>query len=70
MAVALGSAYIAVALLELIPKSNERVLTIASGLIFLLFAGLFVTMLRMRRQRSRKKREWLAKDADPPRDES
>jgi preprotein translocase subunit YajC len=59
IAVALGSAYAGVALLEAIPKSNGTAINVVSVLLFLFFAGLFLTMLRMRRQRSRKKREWL-----------
>ncbi len=59
LAVGLGSTYLAVALLDLIPKSNKKTGDILSVILFLVVAGLFLKMLHMRRQRSRKKREWL-----------
>jgi uncharacterized membrane protein len=61
MAVALGSAYLAVAGLEAIPKKNPLVLDVVSAAIFLIFFGLFLTMLKMRRQRNRVRKEWIAK---------
>jgi uncharacterized membrane protein len=61
LAVGLGSTYLVVALMESIPKSNHLALNITSIVVLLLFLGLFATMIKMRRQRSRKKREWLAK---------
>jgi uncharacterized membrane protein len=66
MAVALGSAYLGVALVEMIPKSNERTSEVVSVVVFLIFIGIFLQMLKMRRQRTQKKREWLAKPPDPP----
>jgi len=65
-AAALGTTYLGVALVELIPKSNKVAINVASVLLFLVVAGLFLKMLHMRRQRSRKKREWQAKDAGAP----
>lgn len=61
MAVALGTAYLGVAGLELIPKSEKLLINVVSVLLFLLFAAFFVKMVHMRRQRSQKKREWLAR---------
>lgn len=68
LASSLGTAYLGVAALELIPKTDEMARNAFSVLLFLLFAALFLTMLKMRRHRSRKKREWLAKgkEAAPP----
>src|ERR1041385_2434171 len=43
VAVALGSAYAGVALLEAIPKSNGMAINVVSVLLFLLFADLFLT---------------------------
>lgn len=60
IAVALGSAYLGVAVIESLPKSNKTAISVLSALLFLAFGALFVKMLHMRRQRSRKKREWLA----------
>ena len=59
LAAALGSAYLGVAVLELLPKSDKLAINVVSVLLFLTFAGLFVKMMHMRRQRSQKKREWL-----------
>lgn len=61
IAVALGSTYLGVALVERIPKSNRLAVNGASVLLLLVIVALFVKMMHMRRQRSRKKREWLAK---------
>lgn len=59
IAVGLGTSYLGVALVELIPKSNEQAADVASVLLFVFFGAIFLKMLHMRRQRSRKKREWL-----------
>jgi uncharacterized membrane protein len=61
MAVALGTAYLGVALLEAIPKSNGTAINVVSVVVFLVFIGIFLKMLKMRRQRALKKREWMAK---------
>ncbi|HEX3582349.1 MAG TPA: TMEM175 family protein [Thermoanaerobaculia bacterium] len=61
LAVGLGSTYLGVALLELIPKSNTTAINGLSAVLLLIVAGLFLKMFRMRRHRSRKKREWLAR---------
>jgi len=65
-AAALGSTYLGVALLELIPKANTTAINAASVLLFLVVAALFLKMLHMRRQRSRKKREWLRNGGSGP----
>ncbi|HEY2830330.1 MAG TPA: TMEM175 family protein [Thermoanaerobaculia bacterium] len=66
IAVALGTAYLALAGLEAIPKKNLMALDIVSVSIFILFFGLFLIMLKMRRQRSRVRKEWIAKSAAAP----
>jgi hypothetical protein len=59
LAASLGTAYLGVALLELIPKSNRLTINAVSVLLFLVFIALFLKMVHMRRQRSHKKREWM-----------
>lgn len=61
VAVALGASYLGVAVMESIPKSNDAAINVASIIIALMVAGLFVTMMKMRRKRSQVKRDWLAK---------
>lgn len=65
LAASLGIAYLGVAVLQLIPKSDTLAQNVFSVFLFLVFAGLFLKMAHMRRQRSRKKREWLARDDAP-----
>jgi uncharacterized membrane protein len=62
LAAALGTSYLAVALMELIPKSNRMTINVVSVLIFLIIIGLFLKLVHMRRQRSQKKREWLGRN--------
>ncbi|HEX3109692.1 MAG TPA: hypothetical protein VHU41_11420, partial [Thermoanaerobaculia bacterium] len=66
IAAALGTTYLGVALLELIPKSNKMAINVASVLLFGVVIGLFLKMMHMRRQRGQKKREWQAKDTGTP----
>jgi uncharacterized membrane protein len=72
MAIAIGSAYLGVAALEAIPKSNKTAILVLSVVMFVVFGGLFAIMMKMQRQRRRVRREWLAKSAagqtpsDPP----
>jgi uncharacterized membrane protein len=65
-AVVLGILYLAVAGLEAIPKQNRMVSDIVSVTIFLLFFGLFLVMLKMRSQRNRVRKEWIAKSTAVP----
>jgi len=68
MAVAMGTAYLGVAALESIPKANKSAIYALSIVILIVFGGLFAVLLRMRRQRRRVRREWLAKSSSeqPP----
>jgi uncharacterized membrane protein len=66
VAVAIGTAYLGVALLESLPKSSGALINIVSIALFAVFAILFVTMVRLHRQRRRVRRDWLAKDTASP----
>ena len=66
LAAVLGTAYLGFALLELIPKSNGMTINVVSVLLLAVFIGIFLKMLHMRRQRSLKKREWIARDTAAP----
>jgi uncharacterized membrane protein len=66
LAIALGSTYLGLAGLEMIPKSHETAIEVASVTLCLIVIGLFLRLAKMRRLRTHKKREWLAKPPDAP----
>jgi uncharacterized membrane protein len=68
IAIGMGSAYLGVAALEAIPKTNRAAINALSIAILVAFGGLFLVMLRMRRKRAHVRREWLAKSSNeqPP----
>jgi uncharacterized membrane protein len=64
-----GVAYFAVALLESLPHNTpaeKRILLIASFITLGVFGLLMLMMLRLMRQRSRVKKEWLARQSIEP----
>ena len=64
LVVFVGLAYFAVAFLESLPHNTpgeKRLVLIASGITFVVFAVLMVQMMRLVRERRRVKKEWLSR---------